>query len=214
MWVILSLPFHGKGNLTHRYAVGFSTFYIFVRTIRIMQKRLLLNSHLLDITINRLCQQLIENHDTFEQSVILGMQPRGVFLAGRIQQKLQQLTGQELLAGQLDTTFFRDDFRRRESPLKPNTTRVPFIIEEKKVILVDDVLFTGRTVRAALDAMIAFGRPKKVELLVLVDRKHSRELPVEPFYVGRHVNTILSERVLVEWREQGATEDAIWLVNS
>lgn len=178
-----------------------------------MQKRLLFNSQSLDLTIDRLCQQLIENHDTFEGSVILGMQPRGIFLADRIGQKLRHLTGRQVPAGRLDTTFFRDDFRRRESPLTPNTTHVPFIIEEKKVVLIDDVLFTGRTVRAALDAMIAFGRPKKVELLVLVDRKYSRELPIEPFYVGRQVNTILSQRVLVEWQEQGAAEDAIWLIH-
>jgi pyrimidine operon attenuation protein/uracil phosphoribosyltransferase len=177
-----------------------------------MQKRILFNSQLLDITINRLCQQLIENHNDFGQTVMLGMQPRGVFLAERIRQNLLSLTGKEVPTGQLDTTFFRDDFRRRESPLTPNTTNVPFIIEEKKVVLIDDVLFTGRTVRAALDAMIAFGRPKKVELLVLVDRKYSRELPIEAFYVGRQVNTILSQRVLVEWKEQGAAEDAIWLI--
>jgi pyrimidine operon attenuation protein/uracil phosphoribosyltransferase len=177
-----------------------------------MQKRILFNSQLLDITINRLCQQLIENHNDFGQTVMLGMQPRGVFLAERIRQNLLKLTDKEVPTGQLDTTFFRDDFRRRESPLTPNTTNVPFIIEEKKVVLIDDVLFTGRTVRAALDAMIAFGRPKKVELLVLVDRKYSRELPIEAFYVGRQVNTILSQRVLVEWKEQGAAEDAIWLI--
>ncbi len=177
-----------------------------------MQKRILFDSQLLDLTLNRLCQQLIENHDAFEQTVILGMQPRGIFLADRLQQKLTGLLGKEILTGHLDTTFYRDDFRRRESPLKPNTTHVPFIIEDKKVILVDDVLFTGRTVRAALDAMIAFGRPKKVELLVMVDRKYSRDLPIEPFYIGRQVNTIMSQRVLVEWKEQGAAEDAIWLI--
>jgi pyrimidine operon attenuation protein/uracil phosphoribosyltransferase len=199
--------------MTHPAAVNSFGNAIFVRTNRLMQKRLLFNSHLLDITIDRLCQQLIENHDTFEGSVILGMQPRGVFLADRIGQKLKNLTGRAVPAGRLDTTFFRDDFRRRESPLTPNTTSVPFIIEEKKVVLIDDVLFTGRTVRAALDAMIAFGRPKKVELLVLIDRKYSRELPIEPFYVGRQVNTILSQRVLVEWKEQGAAEDAIWLIH-
>ncbi len=96
-----------------------------------MQKRILFNSQLLDITITRLCQQLIENHDDFGQTVMLGMQPRGVFLAERIRQKLLSLTGNAVPAGQLDTTFFRDDFRRRESPLTPNTTNVPFIVEEK-----------------------------------------------------------------------------------
>ncbi|MDJ1483666.1 bifunctional pyr operon transcriptional regulator/uracil phosphoribosyltransferase PyrR [Cytophagaceae bacterium YF14B1] len=179
-----------------------------------MHKRLILDSRLLDITITRLCQQLIENHDTFEQSVILGLQPKGTFLAKHIQSKLQELTGKEVPTGYLDTTFYRDDFRRRETPLLANTTHVPFIIENKKVILIDDVLFTGRSIRAALDAMIAFGRPRKVELLVLIDRKYSRDLPIEPHYVGQHVNTILSQRVLVEWTEKGATENAIWLVDT
>ncbi len=179
-----------------------------------MPKRLILDSHLLDITITRLCQQLIENHDTFEQSVILGLQPKGVFLAQHIQKRLQELTGTNVPTGYLDTTFYRDDFRRRESPLLANSTNVPFIIENKKVILIDDVLFTGRSIRAALDAMIAFGRPQKVELLVLIDRKYSRDLPIEPYYVGRAVNTILSQRVLVEWKEKGAEENAIWLVDT
>jgi pyrimidine operon attenuation protein/uracil phosphoribosyltransferase len=179
-----------------------------------MPKRLILDSRLLDITITRLCQQLIENHDTFENSVILGLQPKGVFLAQHIQQKLKELTGTEVPTGYLDITFYRDDFRRRETPLLANTTHVPFIIENKKVILIDDVLFTGRSIRAALDAMIAFGRPQKVELLVLIDRKYSRDLPIEPHYVGQHVNTILSQRVLVEWKEKGAEANAIWLVDN
>jgi pyrimidine operon attenuation protein / uracil phosphoribosyltransferase len=179
-----------------------------------MPKRLILDSRLLDITITRLCQQLIENHGTFEQSVLLGLQPRGILLADRIRKKLSELTDKDVPTGYLDTTFYRDDFRRRETPLKANTTHVPFIIEDRKVILIDDVLFTGRSIRAALDAMIAFGRPKKVELLVLIDRKYTRDLPIESHYVGRHVNTILSQKVLVEWTEQGVAEDAIWLVDN
>lgn len=179
-----------------------------------MPKRLILDGRLLDITLTRLCQQLIENHGDFGQSVLLGLQPRGILLADRIRKKLAGLTGQNLPTGYLDTTFYRDDFRRRETPLKANTTHVPFLIEDRKVILVDDVLFTGRSVRAALDAMTAFGRPAKVELLVLIDRKYTRDLPIEAHYVGRHVNTILSQKVLVEWKEQGLTEDAIWLVDN
>ena len=178
-----------------------------------MQKRLILSSPLLEITISRLCQQLIENHQDFEDSVILGMQPRGIFFAERIRQQLQQLTGKGLPIGYLDATFHRDDFRRRQTPLKANVNKVPFIIENTKVILVDDVLFTGRTVRAALDAMAAFGRPRRVELLVLIDRRYSRDLPIEPNYVGMPVNTVQSQRVLVEWREQGADQDRIWLIN-
>ncbi len=144
---------------------------------------------------------------------MLGLQPRGVFLAERIKRRIYELAQLQVPLGYLDATFYRDDFRRRETPLKPNMTRVPFIIEDHKVILVDDVLFTGRTVRAALDAMNAFGRPRKVELLVLIDRKYSRDLPIEPNYVGKHVNSILSQRILVEWKEQGAKDDNIWLIN-
>ncbi|MGK7396143.1 MAG: bifunctional pyr operon transcriptional regulator/uracil phosphoribosyltransferase PyrR [Candidatus Cyclobacteriaceae bacterium M3_2C_046] len=178
-----------------------------------MQKRLILDSHLLNITINRLCHQLMENHNCFENAVMLGLQPRGIYLAERIKAHLQHFLKKEISLGYLDATFHRDDFRRRDFPIKANATRIPFIIEDKDVIMIDDVLFTGRTTRAGLDAMNSFGRPRKVELLVLVNRKYSRDIPIEPNYVGKHVNTILSQRVLVEWKEQGMPEDNIWLVD-
>ncbi len=177
-----------------------------------MQKKLILDSDLLDITISRLCQQLIENHGNFDESVLIGLQPRGIFLADLIHQKLRKLIGKEIPIGYLDVTFHRDDFRRREIA-KASEIRIPFIIEEKKVILVDDVLFTGRTVRAALEAMIAFGRPSKVELLVLIDRRYNRDLPIAPDYVGKTVNTVLSQKVLVELVAQGHSQNKIWLVN-
>ena len=178
-----------------------------------MQKRLILDSQLLDIAVSRLCQQLIENHGNFKESAIIGLQPRGVFLAELVRNRLQEETGHEVDLGYLDPTFHRDDFRRREMPVKANTTKIPFIIENREVVLVDDVLYTGRTVRAALDAMIAFGRPKKVELLVLVNRRYSRELPIEPDYIGRHVNTLDSQRVLVELEAQGHKKNKIWVVD-
>lgn len=177
-----------------------------------MQKRLLLDSKLLQITIQRLCEQLIENHDDFSNSAILGLQPRGVFLAQRIKNRLDEILKAKVDLGFLDITFHRDDFRRRDQPIRPNETRVPFVIEKKKVILIDDVLYTGRSVRAALDAMITFGRPAKVELLVLIDRLYSRHIPVEANYVGRQVNTLDSEKVNVELVEQGG-DDTIWLVH-
>lgn len=176
-----------------------------------MQRRLLLNQERLRITIARLCQQLIENHGDFSNSVILGMQPRGIYLAERIASNLKEELGRDVPLGYLDTTFYRDDFRRRDVPLKPNETRVPFIIEHKKVVLIDDVLYTGRSVRAALDAMIAFGRPQKVEFLILIDRLYTREIPVEANYVGKQVNTNDDEKVQVELKEQGG-DDSIWLV--
>lgn len=176
-----------------------------------MQRRLLLNQERLKITIARLCQQLIENHGNFDDSVILGMQPKGIYLAERIAGNLEKQLGKKVPLGFLDTTFYRDDFRRRDEPLKPNETKVPFIIERKNVILIDDVLYTGRSVRAALDAMIAFGRPAQVEFLVLIDRLYSRQIPVEASYVGKKVNTNEDEKVLVELTDQGG-EDKIWLV--
>lgn len=178
-----------------------------------MQKKLILDSELLDITINRLCQQLIESHNDFSNSVVIGMQPRGIFVAEIIHQKLEKDLKKSIPLGYLDATFYRDDFRRRETPVRANETRIPFIIEGKNVILVDDVLFTGRTIRAALDAMIAFGRPAKVELLVLVDRKYNRELPINADYVGKVVNTLTTQRVLVELEAQGHKQNKIWLVN-
>ena len=178
-----------------------------------MQKKLILDSHLLDITLNRLCHQLIENHSPFDETVILGLQPRGIFLAELVHEKLQKLVKKTISLGYLDTTFHRDDFRRREIPAKASETRVPFVIEGKKVVLIDDVLFTGRSVRAALDAMISFGRPAKVELLVLIDRKHTRDLPISANYVGKYVDTLSTQRVLVELEAQGHKQNKIWLIN-
>lgn len=177
-----------------------------------MQKKLILDSDLLDITLSRLCQQLIENHRDFAETVIIGLQPRGVLLAEIIHQKLEKILKKTIPLGLLDTTFHRDDYRRREIPVKATETRIPFVIEAKKVVLVDDVLFTGRTVRAAMDAMISFGRPAKVELLVLIDRKNTRDLPIAPDYVGKIVNTLASQKVLVELEEKG-TNNKIWLIN-
>ncbi|OZI06380.1 bifunctional pyr operon transcriptional regulator/uracil phosphoribosyltransferase [Siphonobacter sp. BAB-5385] len=176
-----------------------------------MQRRLLLSSPLLEITISRLCQQLIENHQLFADSVILGLQPRGIHLAQRIHQELQQTTGSTIPFGWLDATFHRDDFRRRESIVRANQTKIPFTVEGKRVILVDDVIATGRMVRAALDAMTFFGRPEKVELAVLIDRSYNRDIPIAPDYVGLKVNTLDTQRVIVEWKEQGHEKDGIWL---
>lgn len=177
-----------------------------------MQKRLIVNHQLLEIMVMRLCHQLIENHGGFSDSVIIGLQPRGRQVAQRIQSTLKAILGTTVPTGYLDTTFHRDDFRRRETPLAANATHIDFLIEGKKVILADDVLYTGRSVRAAMDAMISFGRPANVELLVLIDRLYSRHLPIEPTYVGRRVNSLQSQRVLVEWQGSETQEDNIWLV--
>ncbi len=177
-----------------------------------MSKVVLLNSLEIDILITRLAYELIENHDEFEDTVLLGLQPRGVFLAERVKEKLISLGVRRVLLGYLDITFFRDDVRRKGVELMPNQTKVDFVIEGLNVVLIDDVLYTGRSVRSALDAMLAFGRPKKVELLVLIDRKYSRDLPIEANYLGKSVNTVQSQRVLVQWKDQNAEQDIIWLL--
>jgi len=178
-----------------------------------VKRRLILDAAALDITLSRLCMQLIENHSNFSDSVLVALQPRGKWLAIKIEEKLAAFTGKTIELGYLDATFFRDDFRRRDNPVMANATDMPFLVEGKKVILIDDVLYTGRSLRASLDAMQAFGRPAKVEYLVMVDRKYTREIPVEATYVGTNVNSIRTERVLVEWQAQGHESDAIWLVS-
>ncbi|MDN3670009.1 bifunctional pyr operon transcriptional regulator/uracil phosphoribosyltransferase PyrR [Echinicola jeungdonensis] len=176
-----------------------------------MQKRLVLDQKQISITLSRFCHQLIENHDDFKDTILLGLQPRGTLVLDRIVERLKEISGIEVPSGRLDATFHRDDFRRRDIPLKANETRIDFLIENKKVILVDDVLYKGRSVRAAMDAMIAFGRPQKVELMVLIDRKFTRDYPIKPDYFGRQVNTLESQYVSVEWASQGFEEDAIWI---
>ena len=133
------------------------------------------------LTVERLCHQLIEDHDDLAGTALIGLQPRGVLLARRLRSELRRILGREaLLYGELDITFHRDDFRHRATPPAPSATQLDFSLEGRQVVLVDDVLFTGRTIRAGLDAMLAFGRPAGVRLLVLIDRRFSRELPVQP----------------------------------
>lgn len=167
-----------------------------------MQPRIILNSKQFELTVNRLCYELIENHNDFSNTALIGLQTDGVYLMSRIVQRLRQiLPAVQLEAGELDVTFFRDDFRRRESPLTAEKTRIDFLVENKRVVLIDDVLFTGRTIRAGMDALISFGRPADIELLVLIDRRFSRHVPIQPNYTGKTVDSIASERVTVEWAE-------------
>jgi pyrimidine operon attenuation protein/uracil phosphoribosyltransferase len=177
-----------------------------------MQNLTLLDGQKFQITLQRLCRQLIENHNDFSESVLIGIQPRGIYLAKRIAEELRKiLPDKTILQGDLDITFYRDDFRRRDQ-LVPNQTKIDFIIEGKKVIMMDDVLWTGRTIRAAMDALQAFGRPEKIELLALVDRRYSRHIPVEADYVGIEVDSIASQKVVVSWIETDG-EDRITLIS-
>lgn len=177
-----------------------------------MKPRLILNSQKFQLAVTRLSHQLIEVHNDFSESVIIGLQPRGVFLARRIHKELCTiLKKKDIRYGELDVTFYRDDFRKKE--LIPNATNIDFIIEDKNVVLVDDVLFTGRTIRAGLDAMLAFGRPKDVELLVLIDRRYSRHLPIQAKYIGKRIDSVASEKVKVEWKETDGA-DKVWIMNN
>jgi pyrimidine operon attenuation protein/uracil phosphoribosyltransferase len=153
---------------------------------------------------------LIENHDDFSNTVLIGIQPRGVFLAEEIKKKLYEISPKlKIQTGHLDITFHRDDFRRRDEPVRANTTKIDFLIEDKKVVLIDDVLFTGRTIRSALDALLSFGRPKTVELLVLIERRFSKDVPIEPKYLGKSVDAIASQLVLVNWKKDGTPDKVI-----
>jgi pyrimidine operon attenuation protein/uracil phosphoribosyltransferase len=179
-----------------------------------IEERQILNQKDIQITIERLCQQLIENHGDFKNTVIVGVQPRGTFLSNRIIGKLKQLLNTtDLESGSLDISFYRDDLRRRDEPIVPEVMDMNLSLEGKNVVLIDDVLFTGRSIRSAIDALMAFGRPKSVELLALIDRRFSRDLPIQPNYVGRTIDAIDSERVIVEWKEVNG-KDRILMVKS
>ncbi|PCH95109.1 MAG: bifunctional pyr operon transcriptional regulator/uracil phosphoribosyltransferase [Bacteroidetes bacterium] len=167
-----------------------------------MNRRSILNEKSFELTINRLCYELIENHNDFSNTALVGLQPRGANLAERISAKLKEILGtKDILCGNIDVTFSRDDFRRRDNPIVPQSTNMNFIIEDKTVVLIDDVLFSGRTVRAGLDEILSYGRPRSVELLVLIDRRFSRQIPIEPNYVGKAVDTVQTQKVRVEWSE-------------
>ena len=174
-----------------------------------MEERVILNSKQFELTISRLSHQLIEDHGDFSQTVLVGLQPRGVFLLERIKRKIEQVLGHAITCGNLDITFYRDDFRRRETPLIPSVTNIDFIIENKKVILIDDVLYTGRTIRSGLDALMAFGRPEAVQLLALIDRRFKRQVPIQADYIGKSVDTLKSERVTVNWDDNDANNQVI-----
>ncbi len=190
---------------------------IFVNQIRLeipMSQKVLLNAKEVNIILHRLACQLIEKHRDFSNTVLIGIQPRGKFLANRLAKMLkEEYKIKNLQVGLLDITFFRDDFRRGEKPLEANTTEIHFLVEDKKIVFIDDVLYTGRSIRAALTAIQSFGRPKEIELLTLIDRRFSRHLPIQPDYRGRQVDAINEEKVKVLW-EENEGEDAVYLIKT
>ncbi len=178
----------------------------------IMSQKLLLNSKEIHLTLHRLACQLIENHGDFSNTVLIGIQPRGVFLAERIAKVLKETYQiKNIQLGQLDITFYRDDFRRRDEPLKANQTNIHCIVENKNVVFIDDVLYSGRSINASLSAIQSFGRPNNIELMVLIDRRFSRHLPIQPTYRGRQVDVINEEKVVVNWHENN-DEDAVYII--
>lgn len=179
-----------------------------------MSQKVLLNAKEVNIILHRLACQLIENHNDFTNTVLIGIQPRGKYLANRLAQILKEdYKIKNIQLGHLDITFFRDDFRRGEKPLEANTTEINFLVENKKIVFIDDVLYTGRSIRAALTAIQSFGRPNEIELLTLIDRRFSRHLPIQPNYRGRQVDAINKEKVIVHWQEAHG-EDAVYLINN
>jgi len=170
----------------------------------------LLNQQQLHLTIRRLANQLLENHVQLQNTTLIGIQPRGIYLSDRIVHELsREVSSNTIVYGKLDITFYRDDIRKEIHV--PNQTDITFSIEGKKVILIDDVLYTGRTIRAALDALMDFGRPEKVELLVLIDRRYSRQLPIQADYIGKSIDSIVSQRVKVLWQQKDEKDEVLLL---
>jgi pyrimidine operon attenuation protein / uracil phosphoribosyltransferase len=166
----------------------------------------LLNEQHIQLTVKRLANQVLENNVDLENTVLIGLQPRGIFLSERIVRELSLLT-KKIFYGKLDITFYRDDIRKELHV--PNQTDIKFSIEGKKVVLIDDVLYTGRTTRAALDALMDYGRPEKVELMVLIDRRYSRQLPIQADYIGRSIDSIVTQKVKVLWKERDEKDEVI-----
>jgi pyrimidine operon attenuation protein/uracil phosphoribosyltransferase len=177
-----------------------------------MSQKVLLDEKEVNIILHRLACQLIEKHNNFSNTILVGLQPRGRHLADRLTQVLESdYNIADLQVGYLDITFYRDDFRRSEKVLEASATEMNFVVEGKKVVFIDDVLYTGRSIRAALTAIQSYGRPKNIELLILIDRRFSRHLPIQPDYRGRQVDAIDDEKVIVNWKEtQG--EDNVYLI--
>ncbi|MEO6961794.1 MAG: bifunctional pyr operon transcriptional regulator/uracil phosphoribosyltransferase PyrR [Puia sp.] len=170
----------------------------------------ILTEEQLVLAVKRLSHQLLENTIQYDEVVIIGIQPRGIFFSDRIAEQInRQIAPEKITYGKLDITFYRDDVRQGLHTL--NQTDIPFSVENKTVILIDDVLYTGRTIRAALDALLAFGRPAKVELCVLIDRRFSREFPIQADYVGKSIDTIITQKVRVLWKERDGKDEVVLL---
>jgi pyrimidine operon attenuation protein/uracil phosphoribosyltransferase len=173
-------------------------------------KEKIMDENDIERTLNRLAHEIIERNKGTKNIAIVGIRTRGEFLAKRLAEKISKIEKTQIPVGVLDITFYRDDVRLKLRQPEVKTTEINFTIDDKDIILVDDVLFTGRTVRAALDELIDFGRPKTVQLAVLIDRGN-RELPIQPDFVGRKIKTNLNEEIKVNLREVDG-EDFVLLI--
>jgi pyrimidine operon attenuation protein/uracil phosphoribosyltransferase len=162
--------------------------------------------------ITRISHEILEKNKGSKDLVLMGMRTRGEFLGKRIQEKIKEIEGIELPFAIIDVTLYRDDFRTRLKQPEVSVTNITFDITEKNIILIDDVLYTGRTVRSALDAIMDLGRPNTIQFVVLVDRGH-RELPIKADYVGKNIPTSLNEEIKVKMSEIDG-EDAVYLIDS
>ncbi|MBK8146340.1 MAG: bifunctional pyr operon transcriptional regulator/uracil phosphoribosyltransferase PyrR [Bacteroidia bacterium] len=176
-----------------------------------IEPRVLLSHKRIELIIRRFALQIGENHGNMEKCAVIGLQPRGVELSRRLQSTIQELYPQNAIKyGELDNSFFRDDIGRGDL-IVPSPTKLDFSTEGLHIILVDDVLFTGRSVRAGIDALMNYGRPASVELMVLIDRRFNRELPIAADYAGAIVDSrSTGEHVKVEWKEH---DNKVWLLS-
>ncbi|MFP4547095.1 MAG: bifunctional pyr operon transcriptional regulator/uracil phosphoribosyltransferase PyrR [Fidelibacterota bacterium] len=168
--------------------------------MKFKEKSKLADARALERTLNRLAHEILEKSSSTEDIAIIGIRTRGEFLAKRIAKKIEEIEGVEIPVGVLDIVMYRDDFRVKHKLPAVEVTDIPFGIDNKTLILVDDVVYTGRTIRAALDALVDFGRAAKIRLAVLVDRGH-REMPIKPDYVGKNFPTADDEEIRVKVTE-------------
>jgi len=171
-------------------------------------KKVVMDADGIDRSLTRVAYEILEKNRGVEDMVLVGIQTGGVFLAGRLKKKISRIEGLDIPMGVLDITLYRDDLRKSNKKPRLGKTDIPFSLDDKKVVLIDDVLFTGRTIRAAMDALIDFGRPKLIQLAVLIDRGH-RELPIRADFVGKNLPSSLWEAVTVNLKEKSGRDEVI-----
>jgi pyrimidine operon attenuation protein/uracil phosphoribosyltransferase len=167
-----------------------------------------LDAPAIDRALTRMAHEILEHNESVDTLALVGIQTRGVTLAQRLGKKLEQISGKTLPSGSLDITFFRDDLDIRDEQPVVKSTQIPFDITGKTVVLVDDVMFTGRSARSAMDALMDLGRPRCIQLAVLVDRGH-RELPIRPDFVGKNIPTQITEKVRVRLAESDGADEVV-----